>query len=220
MNGIMPTLNFAAISQTEVEPDRCPAVRAYPKQTRQTLEHCPTLTDAGWLAVHRPAAEVAQRAMLLQPFDGGGQQGDSHPPPQVLEDGLGIIVPADDEDWTAVPVELPPHPGLTPGRPLVLEIGPRRPVGAALQEDHPIGRDAAGLQLLPGTPAGGHGKTPGQEVADAGYDAVLVGPEAGLVDPGKGINPVGALGVVDPVPAGDAVNAPSGQSCSGASRID
>ena len=31
---------------------------------------------------------------------------------------------------------------------------------------------------------------------------------------------VGALGVVDPVPAGDAVNAPSGQSCSGASRID
>ena len=56
MNGIMPTLNFAAISQTEVEPDRCPAVRAYPKQTRQTLEHCPTLTDAGWLAVHRPAA--------------------------------------------------------------------------------------------------------------------------------------------------------------------
>ena len=111
MNGIMPTLNFAAISQTEVEPDRCPAVRAYPKQTRQTLEHCPTLTDAGWLAVHRPAAEVIQRAMLLQPFDGGGQQGDAHPPPQALEDGLGIIVPADDEDWTAVPVELPPHPG-------------------------------------------------------------------------------------------------------------
>ena len=30
--------------------------------------------------------------MLLQPFDGGGQQGDSHPPPQVLEDGLGIIL--------------------------------------------------------------------------------------------------------------------------------
>ena len=103
MNGIMPTLNFAAISQAEVEPDRCPAVRAYPKQTRQTLEHCPTLTDAGWLAVHRPAAEVIQRAMLLQPFDGGGQQGDSHPAPQALEDGLGIIVPADDEDWTAVP---------------------------------------------------------------------------------------------------------------------
>ena len=43
-------------------------------------------------------------------------------------------------------------------------------------------------------------------------------PEAGLVDPGEGINPVGALGVVDPIPAGDAVNAPSGQSCSGASR--
>ena len=129
MNGIRPTLNFAEISQAEVEPDRCPAVRAYPKQTRQTLEHCPTLTDAGRLAVHRPAAEVAQRAMLLQPFDGGGQQGDSHPPPQVLEDGLGIIVPADDEDWTAVPGELPPHPRLTPGRPLVLEIGSRRPVG-------------------------------------------------------------------------------------------
>ena len=49
--------------------------------------------------------------MLHQPFDGGGQQGDSHPAPQALEDGLGIIVPADDEDWTAVPVELPPHPG-------------------------------------------------------------------------------------------------------------
>ena len=59
-----------------------------------------------------------------------------------------------------------------------------------------------------------------EEVADEGHDAVLVSPEAGLVDPGEGINPVGALGVVDPVPAGDAVNAPSGQSCSGASRID
>ena len=34
-----------------------------------------------------------------------------------------------------------------------------------------------------------------------------MGPEAGLVDPGEGINPVGALGVVDPVPAGDAANA-------------
>ena len=29
----------------------------------------------------------------------------------------------------------------------------------------------------------------------------------GFVDPEEGINPVGALGVVDPVPAGDAVNA-------------
>ena len=104
----------------------------------------------------------------------GSRPTDSHPAPKALEDGLGLIVPADDEDWTAVPVELPPHPGLTPGRSLVLEIGPRRPVGAALQEDHPIGRDAGGLQLLPGTPAGGHGKTPGQEAADAGHGAYKV----------------------------------------------
>ena len=69
-----------------------------------------------------------------------------------------------------------------------------------------------------GQPASGRRKPDGQEMADAGHDAVLVGPEAGLVDPGEGINPVLALGVVDPVPAGDAVNAPSGQSCSGTSR--
>ena len=62
----------------------------------------PTLADAGWLAVHRPVAEVAQRAMLLQPFDGGGQQGDSHPAPQALEDGLGIIVPADEQRRPAI----------------------------------------------------------------------------------------------------------------------
>ena len=35
-------------------------------------------------------------------------------------------------------------------------------------------------------------------MAEAGHYAVLVGPKMGLVDPGEGINPVGALGVVDP----------------------
>ena len=71
---------------------------------------------------------------------------------------------------SAEPQPIRAHPGLTPGRPLVLEIGPRRPVWAALQEDHPIGRDpAAPAEMLPRTPAGGRRKPDGQEVADAGH---------------------------------------------------